>query len=96
MRIAFGLTEPNHGSDATWMETRGVRDGDHWRITGAKMWNTGLTSRRMISFSRAPADGRQSARHHLLHRADQERGFQNRRISLDLQHADRPSASLAH
>jgi acyl-CoA dehydrogenase len=42
MRIAFGLTEPNHGSDATWMETRGVRDGDQWKITGAKMWNTGL------------------------------------------------------
>jgi acyl-CoA dehydrogenase len=42
MRIAFGLTEPKHGSDATWMETRGVRDGDHWLITGAKMWNTGL------------------------------------------------------
>ena len=42
MRIAFGLTEPNHGSDATWMETRGVREGDQWKITGAKMWNTGL------------------------------------------------------
>jgi len=42
MRIAFGLTEPSHGSDATWMETRAVRDGDGWRITGAKMWNTGL------------------------------------------------------
>ena len=42
MRIAFGLTEPKHGSDATWMETRGVRDGDHWRINGAKMWNTGV------------------------------------------------------
>ncbi|HEY6395002.1 MAG TPA: acyl-CoA dehydrogenase family protein [Candidatus Binataceae bacterium] len=42
MRIAFGLTEPNHGSDATWMETRAQRDGDGWRITGAKMWNTGL------------------------------------------------------
>jgi acyl-CoA dehydrogenase len=42
IRIAFGLTEPNHGSDATWMETRAVRDGDGWRITGAKMWNTGL------------------------------------------------------
>src|SRR5215469_7303446 len=26
-RIAFGLTEPKHGSDATWMETRAVRDG---------------------------------------------------------------------
>jgi len=42
MRVAFGLTEPNHGSDATWMETRGVREGDQWHITGAKMWNTGL------------------------------------------------------
>lgn len=42
IRIAFGLTEPEHGSDATWMETRGVREGDGWRINGAKMWNTGL------------------------------------------------------
>ena len=24
-RIAFGLTEPKHGSDATWMETRAVQ-----------------------------------------------------------------------
>ncbi|MGH7836417.1 MAG: acyl-CoA dehydrogenase family protein, partial [Candidatus Binataceae bacterium] len=40
--VAFGLTEPEHGSDATWMETRGVRDGDDWRINGAKIWNTGL------------------------------------------------------
>jgi len=42
IRIAFGLTEPEHGSDATWMDTRAVRDGDVWRINGAKMWNTGL------------------------------------------------------
>jgi len=42
IRIAFGLTEPDHGSDATWMETNGKRDGDVWRINGAKMWNTGL------------------------------------------------------
>ncbi len=41
-RIAFGLTEPDHGSDATWMETRAVRDGNGWRISGEKMWNTGL------------------------------------------------------
>ena len=40
--VAFGLTEPNHGSDATWMETRAVREGDGWRINGAKIWNTGL------------------------------------------------------
>jgi acyl-CoA dehydrogenase len=42
IKIAFGLTEPEHGSDATWMDTRAVPDGNGWRITGAKMWNTGL------------------------------------------------------
>ncbi len=42
LSVAFGLTEPGHGSDATWMETRAVRDGDVWRINGAKMWNTGV------------------------------------------------------
>ena len=41
-RIGFGLTEPNHGSDATWMETTAVRDGDEWVINGEKYWNTGL------------------------------------------------------
>ena len=29
-RLAFGLTEPNHGSDATYMETTAVKDGDEW------------------------------------------------------------------
>ncbi|KXS22460.1 acyl-CoA dehydrogenase domain-containing protein [Gonapodya prolifera JEL478] len=42
MRIMFGLTEPNHGSDATWLETHAVKDGDGWRINGAKMWNSGM------------------------------------------------------
>ena len=41
-RLAFGLTEPNHGSDATYMETTAVRDGDEWVITGMKRWNSGL------------------------------------------------------
>ncbi|MBI1181237.1 MAG: acyl-CoA dehydrogenase [Alphaproteobacteria bacterium] len=41
-RVAFGLTEPSHGSDATWMETNAVRQGDDWIINGEKMWNTGL------------------------------------------------------
>ncbi len=40
--FAFGITEPEHGSDATWMETRGVRDGDAWVINGEKTWNTGI------------------------------------------------------
>jgi alkylation response protein AidB-like acyl-CoA dehydrogenase len=41
-RVAFGLTEPDHGSDATWMETTAVRDGDHWIINGAKRFNSGV------------------------------------------------------
>ena len=40
--FAFGITEPQHGSDATHMETTAVRDGDGWRITGEKTWNTGI------------------------------------------------------
>jgi len=46
LRTAFGLTEPNHGSDATHMETRGVpeiRDNRKgWRINGEKMWTSGM------------------------------------------------------
>jgi alkylation response protein AidB-like acyl-CoA dehydrogenase len=40
--LAFGLTEPDHGSDATWLETTAHRDGADWVITGAKRWNTGV------------------------------------------------------
>ena len=40
--FAFGITEPAHGSDATFMETTAVRDGDDWVITGEKTWNTGV------------------------------------------------------
>ena len=40
--FAMGITEPEHGSDATHMETTAVRDGDGWRINGAKTWNTGI------------------------------------------------------
>ena len=41
-RVAFGLTEPDHGSDATWLETRAVRDGRDWVIDGEKRFNSGL------------------------------------------------------
>lgn len=37
---AWGLTEPNTGSDAMRMMTVGVQDGDHWVINGAKCWIT--------------------------------------------------------
>lgn len=37
---AFGLTEPNHGSDPGSMETRIEDKGDHYLLNGAKMWIT--------------------------------------------------------
>ncbi|HEY8524940.1 MAG TPA: acyl-CoA dehydrogenase family protein [Acidimicrobiales bacterium] len=40
--FAFGITEPAHGSDATHMETRAVRDGDEWVINGEKTFNSGM------------------------------------------------------
>ncbi|MDT7589389.1 MAG: acyl-CoA dehydrogenase [Pseudonocardiales bacterium] len=47
-RLGFGLTEPDHGSDATWMETTAVRDGSgpdaDWIINGVKRFNSGMHS----------------------------------------------------
>jgi len=44
--VAFGLTEPEHGSDATHMETVAVREtrggAPGWRVDGEKMWTTGM------------------------------------------------------
>ncbi len=40
--FAFGITEPDHGSDATHMETTAARDGADWIINGEKTWNTGI------------------------------------------------------
>ena len=60
-RATFGLTEPNHGSDATHMETKAVRetrDGvDGWLINGEKMWITGMhVASHMMCFARTSGD----------------------------------------
>jgi glutaryl-CoA dehydrogenase len=36
----FGLTEPNHGSDPSSLETRLIKKGDKYILNGAKMWIT--------------------------------------------------------
>lgn len=56
-RATFGLTEPDHGSDATHMDTvatRETRDGvDGWLINGEKMWTTGMhKASHMMCFAR--------------------------------------------
>jgi len=37
---AFGLTEPNAGSDALNVQTSATKDGDHWVLNGTKMFIT--------------------------------------------------------
>jgi len=63
IRAGFGLTEPHHGSDATHMETRAVRETRDgvagWLINGEKMWTTGMhTASHIMCFARTSgADG---------------------------------------
>jgi alkylation response protein AidB-like acyl-CoA dehydrogenase len=40
--LAFGLTEPNHGSDAMRLETTARREDGEWVINGRKRFNSGM------------------------------------------------------
>jgi glutaryl-CoA dehydrogenase len=65
----FGLTEAGHGSDPAGMETRCRRDGDHWRVTGNKMWITNATVADLaVVWARDEDDGK--VRGFLLERGD--------------------------
>jgi acyl-CoA dehydrogenase len=39
-RACFGVTEPDAGLDTSKIKTRAVRHGDHYRISGQKIWTS--------------------------------------------------------
>jgi alkylation response protein AidB-like acyl-CoA dehydrogenase len=58
--IAFALTEPDHGSDVTWLTTRARRAGDGWVLDGVKRYITGIdVAAAVLVFARTSgADGK--------------------------------------
>ncbi|ANU11224.1 acyl-CoA dehydrogenase [Planococcus antarcticus DSM 14505] len=48
---AFGLTEPNAGSDAGGTETRAVENGDDWVINGSKVYITNASHAKHLAIT---------------------------------------------
>src|SRR4030042_659199 len=56
---AFGLTEPQAGSDASAIRTKAVLDGDEWVINGTKQFitNAGLKHNSLVIIATVPGEG---------------------------------------
>ncbi|MYF10904.1 MAG: acyl-CoA dehydrogenase [Gammaproteobacteria bacterium] len=49
LHVAFGVTEPDAGTDTTSLKTAARRDGDHYMVKGRKVWTTkALDSERVL------------------------------------------------
>ena len=61
---AFGVTEPTSGTDTASLQTRAVRDGDHYLVNGQKIWTSRAEhSDLMLLLARTaqPAEGRKQS-----------------------------------
>src|SRR5438128_10630958 len=62
-RAAFGLSEPQAGSDVVGMRTKAVCDGDDWVLNGTKCWMSGVVQADWycVFAKTGPADSRSHA-----------------------------------
>lgn len=52
-RTCFGVTEPNTGLETLKLRTQAVRDGDHYKISGQKIWITSAqVAKKMVLLAR--------------------------------------------
>ena len=53
LHVAFGVTEPDAGTDTTSITTTATREGDHYIVKGRKVWTTkALDSERVLLLTR--------------------------------------------
>ncbi|MEC9152752.1 MAG: acyl-CoA dehydrogenase family protein [Pseudomonadota bacterium] len=86
-RVFFGLSEPSGGSDpARAIQTRAVRDGDHWVLNGTKLWISGADRADYgLLFARTGGPGRNGVTAFIVE--TQWEGFNVRRIVHTLRSA---------
>jgi alkylation response protein AidB-like acyl-CoA dehydrogenase len=82
---AYGISEPDSGTDALACRTRAVEDGDCWRVDGAKLW-TSLAAESELIFTLArtgpPVEGRRGAGISVVAVPTRQDGVRVRRVHL--------------
>jgi acyl-CoA dehydrogenase len=62
LHVAFGVTEPDAGTDTSRISCRAIADGDGWRIRGRKIWTSKALESEVVLLlartSEAPPDDR--------------------------------------
>ena len=83
--MAFGITEPDAGSNSHKITTTATRDGDHWTLTGRKVYVSGVDQADAVLIVARTADARTGKLKPALFILPTDApGFEYRAIPMDL------------